>query len=66
MKDLISALEKTKSKFSIGFKERFKSSRDINESLIEDLETLLLSSDVGVRASQRIISDLREKFERGL
>ncbi len=65
MKDLISALEKTKSKFSIGFKERFKSSRDINESLIEDLETLLLSSDVGVRASQRIISDLREKIRKG-
>ena len=66
MKNLITALEKTKSKFSIGFKERFKSSGDLNESSIEDLETLLLSSDVGVSASERIISDLREKIRRGV
>lgn len=66
MKDLITALEKTKSKFSIGFKERFKSPGDLNESSIEDLETLLLSSDVGVSASERIISDLREKIRKGV
>ena len=66
MKDLITALEKTKSKFSIGFKERFKSSGDLNESSIEDLETLLLSSDVGVSASERIISDLKEKIPKGV
>ena len=62
MKDLFAALEKTKNKFSIGFKERFKSSGELNESSVENLETLLLSSDVGVSASQRIISDLRESF----
>ena len=66
MKDLITALEKTKSKFSIGFKERFKSSGDFNESSVEDLETLLLSSDVGVSASERIISELREKIRKGV
>ena len=65
MKDLITALEKTKSKFSIGFKERFKSPGDLNESSIDDLETLLLSSDVGVSASERIISELREKIRKG-
>ena len=66
MKDLITALEKTKSKFSNGFKERFKSPGDLNESSIEDLETLLLSSDVGVSASERIISELREKIRKGV
>ena len=65
MKDLINALEKTKIKFLIGFTEKFKSSGDLNESSIEDLETLLLSSDVGVSASQRIISDLRKKIRKG-
>ena len=65
MKDLINALEKTKIKFLIGFTEKFKSSGDLNESYIEDLETLLLSSDVGVSASQRIISDLRKKIRKG-
>ena len=46
MKDLFAALEKTKNKFSLGFKERFQSSAELDESSIENLETLLLSSDV--------------------
>ena len=66
MTDLITALKKTKSKFSIGFKERFKSPGDLDESSIEDLETLLLSSDVGVSASERIISELRERMRKGV
>ena len=64
MKDLFAALEKTKNKFSLGFKERFQSSGELNYSLIENLETLLLSSDVGVTASQRIISDLRRRVRK--
>ena len=66
MTDLITALKKTKSKFSIGFKERFKSPGGLDESSIEDLETLLLSSDVGVSASERIISELRERIRKGV
>ncbi len=31
----------------------------IDEALFDDLETLLISSDVGIRAAQRIISELR-------
>ena len=64
MKDLFAALEKTKNKFSLGFKERFQSSGESDESLIENLETLLLSSDVGVTASQRIISDLKGRVRK--
>ena len=64
MKDLFAALEKTKNKFSLGFKERFRSSGELDESLIENLETLLLSSDVGVTASQRIISDLKRRVRK--
>ena len=64
MKDLFVALEKTKNKFSLGFKERFQRSGELNESSIENLETLLLSSDVGVTASQRIISDLRGRIPK--
>jgi len=64
MKDLFAALEKTKNKFSLGFKERFQSSGELDESSIENLETLLLSSDVGVTASQRIISDLKGKVRK--
>ena len=64
MKDLFAALEKTKNKFSLGFKERFRSSGELDESLIENLETLLLSSDVGVTASQRIISDLKGRVRK--
>ena len=64
MKDLFVALEKTKNKFSLGFKERFQRSGELNESSIENLETLLLSSDVGVTASQRIISDLKGRIRK--
>ena len=64
MKDLFAALEKTKNKFSHGFKERFRSLGELDESLIENLETLLLSSDVGVTASQRIISDLKGRVRK--
>ena len=64
MKDLFAALEKTKNKFSLGFKERFRSSEELDESLIENLETLLLSSDVGVTASQRIISDVKGRVPK--
>ena len=64
MKDLFAALEKTKNKFSLGFKERFQSSAELDESSIENLETLLLSSDVGVTASQRIISDLKARVRK--
>ena len=64
MKDLFAALEKTKNKFSLGFKERFQSSGELDESSIENLETLLLSSDVGVTASRRIISDLKGRVRK--
>ena len=64
MKDLFAALEKTKNKFSLGFKDRFRSSEELDESLIENLETLLLSSDVGVTASQRIISDVKGRVPK--
>ena len=64
MKDLFAALEKTKNKFSLGFKERFQSSEELDESSIENLETLLLSSDVGVTASQRIISDVKGRVPK--
>ena len=66
MKDLFAALEKTKNKFSLGFKERFQGSGELDESSIENLETLLLSSDVGVSASERIISELREKIRKSV
>ena len=65
MKDLFAALEKTKNKFSLGIKTRLKSSGELNESSVKNLETMLLSSDVGVSASQRIISDLRERVRKG-
>ena len=64
MKDLFAALEKTKNKFSLGFKERFQSSGELDVSSIENLENLLLSSDVGVTASQRIISDLKGRVRK--
>ncbi|MBN2885972.1 MAG: signal recognition particle-docking protein FtsY [Chromatiaceae bacterium] len=36
----------------------------IDDALLEDLETLLISADVGVEASTRIIGDLSERVKR--
>lgn len=36
----------------------------IDEALLEDIETLLLTADVGVEASQQIIDDLTQKISR--
>ena len=39
-------------------------SKQIDEELLEDIETQLLMADVGVEATRRIIDDLTEKSER--
>ena len=42
----------------------FSSNPKLNDELIDDLETCLLQSDVGVKACDRFISPLRQKLKR--
>ncbi len=59
-------LEKTKQQAKIGISE-LNISRQIDESLFEDLEIALLKADVGVKATEEIIDFLKkEAKKRGL
>ena len=58
-KKLKSGLSKSSNKISGGIQKIFKSKK-IDESTLEDLEELLISSDLGVEITSNIISELRK------
>ena len=58
-KKLKSGLSKSSDKISGGIKKILKSKK-IDESTLEELEELLISSDLGVECSSNIISELRK------
>ncbi|MBA58809.1 MAG: signal recognition particle-docking protein FtsY [Gammaproteobacteria bacterium] len=58
MEAFLSALEKTKTKFSEGLSKIFSGPEKLDTELLEEIKMLLLSSDVGAGATERIIADL--------
>jgi len=63
-KRLKSGLGKTRNKLSEGIQSVFLGEKSLDEETLEDLETILLTSDVGVTATQEIIGDLTKKMDR--
>ena len=63
-KRLKSGLGKTRSKLSEGIQSVFLGEKTLDEEMLEELETILLTSDVGVSATQEIIGDLTKKVGR--
>lgn len=61
---LKSGLSRTRSNFTKGLTSLLLGKKAIDDELLEELETLLLTSDVGVEATQEIISSLTERLER--
>ena len=59
-----SGLSKTRSKFSEGMGRLILGQKLIDDALLEDIETLLLTADVGVQATSEIIEDLTRKVAR--
>ncbi|WP_320109442.1 signal recognition particle-docking protein FtsY [Alkalimarinus alittae] len=59
-----SGLSRTRSTLSGGMASLFLGQKTIDDDLLEDIETLLLSADVGVEATTQIITSLTEKVER--
>jgi fused signal recognition particle receptor len=57
-------LGKTRSGFSEGLQSVFLGAKEIDDNLIEELETILLTSDVGVAATAEILDDLTSKISR--
>lgn len=59
-----SGLSRTRSRFSEGLGNVFLGKKVIDDELLEDIETILLSSDVGVSATRMIVDNLTQKVAR--
>lgn len=58
------ALRKTRSVIADGIAEIVGSRTSIDDALLEDIETILLTADVGVEATQRIVGGLEARISR--
>ena len=63
-KRLKSSLTRTRSNLTDGMANLLLGKKQIDDELLEDLETLLLTADVGVDATSRIIDDLTGRVRR--
>ena len=57
-------LEKTKSSLSDKMNDVFSNFRKVDEDLLEELEEILIMSDIGVETSTKIISNLRDRVKK--
>jgi len=57
-------LQRTRNKFSNKLSNLVLGKKNIDDDLFEDLETLLLSADVGVEATQKILDELTAQVSR--
>jgi len=62
--DLSQSLEKTKRTLSDGMADFFLGKKSIDSGLLDELETHLLSADVGVDATTTIIAELQSNISR--
>ncbi len=61
---LKAGLSKTSDKFTGGLENIFLGRKTIGEDLLEELEELLITSDMGVQTSMKIIESVREEVSR--
>ena len=57
-------MNKTKSSFDEKINNVFKSFRKVDEEFLDELEEVLIMSDIGVETSVKIISNLREQNKK--
>ena len=57
-------MNKTKSSFDEKINNVFKSFRKVDEEFLDELEEVLIMSDIGVETSVKIISNLRKNKKR--
>jgi fused signal recognition particle receptor len=61
---LTSGLRRTRSSITEGLASLVLGKKEIDEDVLEEVETLLLSADVGIEATQTIINDLTQRLQR--
>lgn len=57
-------LTKTKDSFNDKMNDVFSNFRKVDEEMLEELEEVLIMSDIGVDTSVKIIQDLRNKIKK--
>jgi len=57
-------LDRTRQNLTEGLSNLLLGKKEIDEELLEDIETLLLTADVGIEATETLISDLTAKVSR--
>ncbi len=57
-------LSKTKHQLGDGLARLLLGKKEINPELLHELETLLITADLGIDATQRVLSQLREQMSR--
>lgn len=63
-KTLGQKLEKTGGRLREGLSNFFLGKKKIDDELLEELETLLLTADVGVKATQKVMDEITDKVSR--
>ena len=63
-KRLTSGLARTRASLSNGLQDLFLGKKEIDATLFEELETILLSADVGVATTQQIVQELTNEVDR--
>lgn len=61
---LKSGLNKTKASFNEKINDVFSNFRKVDEEMLEELEEILIMSDIGVDTSAKIIDELRSKIKK--
>ncbi len=61
---LLGRLKRTSAKFTEGFASLVLGKKAIDDDLLEDLETQLLTADLGIDATQTIINNLTQRIAR--
>ena len=61
---LSASLGKTRANLTTGMAELFLGAKQIDDELLEELETLLLMADIGIDTTREIITDLTQRVSR--
>lgn len=62
-KKIQSGLDKTRSNFVSNIISLFNSNRKIDDNLLNEVKSIMLTSDIGVAATEKIIKNLRQKVK---
>ncbi len=61
---LVKGLSRTQAQFVARLDAVFRGRKEIDESLYEELEAVLITADIGVRTTQRLLDEMREQVDR--